>query len=472
MKSCFYPNTTKDGKHVGWTIWCESDYVNCHYGEPSGKAFDTTGVSLGAPSSCESGWTTGGSGGGCWTYMNETACRGGTQCRWTIPGSASNAYVTPYCEPISTVTTGTMQCSDGKDNDSDGQIDYPLDTGCYGKEDPDEAYSGTTTPYAGDANSCPSFAYSRWDSKGARYCQLNAERKCDYAYPSYMTNGANYKVESCPTTEPTGSNGGCGMYVTDATCRVMSACRWEVSASGTGGWCTTSSATGGTTGSTSCVSGQYWNGSSCVTSSTTQYSSDPATACVQAAGSWNSTTSYCTMPNQSSCPSGQYWSGSACVSTSTTDCTSGQYWNGSACVASSATTASSCSSGQYWNGSSCVANSSSTTDYSSMQSGCASAGGTWNSTSNYCNMPPTSSPSYSTSCPSGQYWSGSACVTSTPPATPTCASGEYWNGNSCQTSSTAPSSPPPPSPTVSTSCPSGQYWDGGACVTPPPPPNP
>lgn len=87
------------------------------------------------------------------------------------------------------------------------------------------------------------------------------------------------------------------------------------------------------------------------------------------------------------CPSGQYWSGSSCVQTSTTDCTSGQYWNGSACVSSTQTQQT---TGTY--------------DTTSAQQGCANVGGTWDSAANYCRMP-----TQSTSCPSGQYWNGSAC---------------------------------------------------------------
>ncbi|HEY4519474.1 MAG TPA: DUF5667 domain-containing protein [Candidatus Paceibacterota bacterium] len=471
MRRCFYPNTTKGGTHVGWTIWCESDYVNCHYGDPAGKVFDTAGASLGAPSSCESGLG-GGSGGGCGIYMTDATCKAMSACRWATGTSGGG-----YCEPIPT-TSGAMQCSDGKDNDSDGQIDYPADTGCYSKEDPDEAYAGTGTTYVGDANSCPSFAYSRWDTKGVRYCQLNAERKCDYNYPSYITNGANYKAESCPVTDSTitttatmscmgtyttqtscqsagctwfashydgthcdnaahgssgtGTNssqyGSCANYTSQSSCTSVTNCKWFTgSGSGNTSYCYYESGTSGsscssgqywngsacvtsTTTGTTCQTGQYWNGSSCVTSSTTQYSSDPATACAQGGGSWNSSTSYCTMSNSSACTSGQYWNGSACVTSSTTgsSCPSGQWWNGSSCVNTSTTD---CPSGQYWSGSSCVTSSSSTTDYSSMQSSCASAGGTWDSTSNYCQMPSTSSSSSSTSCPSDQYWNGSSCVT-------------------------------------------------------------
>ena len=57
---------------------------------------------------------------------------------------------------------------------------------------------GGGTTYPGDANSCPGFSYSRWDTQNRRYCQLNSERKCDYSYPSYLTNGPNYNKVILP----------------------------------------------------------------------------------------------------------------------------------------------------------------------------------------------------------------------------------------------------------------------------------
>ena len=179
-----------------------------------------------------------------------------------------------------------------------------------------------------------------------------------------------------------------------------------------------------------------------------------------------------------SCTSGQYWNGSACVSSTTTSCQSGQYWNGSSCVNTSTTD---CTSGQYWNGSACVS-SSSGTDYSSAQSGCTSAGGTWNSSSNYCNMPNTSS-----SCSSSQYWNGSACVDSSTSPTPSstsssCGSGQYWDTrtNSCQSMQSAcaeaggtwdsatnycrmPGASAEQKP-LAFLCPSGHDWNGGYCT--------
>ncbi len=74
--------------------------------------------------------------------------------------------------------------------------DTVANDGCAGSY-----YNAATYAYSGDANSCPGFAYSKWDKTGTRYCQLNAEKKCDYKYPSYTTNGSNYKAESCPTEE-------------------------------------------------------------------------------------------------------------------------------------------------------------------------------------------------------------------------------------------------------------------------------
>ncbi|TSC63747.1 MAG: NLP/P60 protein, partial [Parcubacteria group bacterium Gr01-1014_106] len=72
------------------------------------------------------------------------------------PGAGSDAtwqeFGIPIVNATPTGTTGTWQCSDGRDNDNDGFIDYPQDTSCYGREDNDEWYptsvgtTGTTTP--------------------------------------------------------------------------------------------------------------------------------------------------------------------------------------------------------------------------------------------------------------------------------------------------------------------------------------
>ncbi|MDO8624186.1 MAG: hypothetical protein Q7R54_02410 [bacterium] len=233
--------------------------------------------------------------------------------------------------------------------------------------------------------------------------------------------------------------------------------------------CTASSISGCTSGgaSTSCPSGQYWNGSSCASTSgdsgnCSSYASQSSCTSVTNCYWYSGSSPYCYYQSSgaSSCPSGQYWNGSSCVSSGTT-CSSGQYWNGSSCVSTSTTD---CPSGQYWNGSSCVTTS--TTDTTSAQSGCASAGGTWDSSTSYCQMPASS-----TSCPSGQYWDGSACVTSSPSPSTSCTGTQYWNGSACVESSTYTPPPetytPPPSespPISSLFCPNDHDWNGAFCT--------
>lgn len=208
-----------------------------------------------------------------------------------------------------------------------------------------------------------------------------------------------------------------------------------------------SGCTGGTytqTQQTACPSGQYWNGSSCVTSTTQTYC--PSGQYVNGA---------CAYPSSSAttCPSGQYWNGSACVATSPTDCPSGQYWNGSACVSSTQSSTGS-NTGTY--------------DATSAQQACASIGGTWDSPANYCRMPTTSS--------SGAY---------TPPSdgsgsyTPPSSTSESYTPPPTESTYTAPSSgsdtPPPTTNTESAPisylfCPGGHDWNGSYCMLSPRPP--
>lgn len=158
--------------------------------------------------------------------------------------------------------------------------------------------------------------------------------------------------------------------------------------------------------------------------------------------SYQTTTTYTPLP---SCPSGQWWdySRNACVSST-----------------SSYTPYPSCPSGQWW-------------DYSS--STCKS-----NDSSTYSPYPTTSYTPYTTTtfCGPGYYWdsASNACKS-------TCPSTQYWNGSACVDNVTTTYTPPavtytpyptteytPPPYTPPPSCPSGQYWDGSSCVVNPPPP--
>ena len=247
------------------------------------------------------------------------------------------------------------------------------------------------------------------------------------------------------------------------------------------------------TQSQSCDYNEYWNGSVCVTSTTqtnttttgscsseligllgsgchsmgsgwfnsemTRYvstnsqtvrscSTEPVSGC---SGGTNSQT------QTSSCPSDQYWNGSSCVtSTTQSDCPSGQYVNGACAYPSSATT---CPSGQYWNGSACQTTSTydtpSTYDSTSAQQGCTNVGGTWDSSSNYCRMP--SSSTY-TAPSSGSYVPPSGEGTYTPPTTES------------YTPPPATESAPPPTtsePVAYLFCPDGHDWNGAYCTLSP-----
>ena len=213
-----------------------------------------------------------------------------------------------------------------------------------------------------------------------------------------------------------------------------------------------------------CSANQYWNGNACVNSSSpgscpfgqywysppsggsgyckdSAYSSDPATACGQTGGTWNTSTHFCQMPNMvnpvTACvTAGGTWNASTgtgyCQMPAGTGnqgqaCPSMQYWNGTACVATNMNMNNSCPSNQYWNGSTCMSN--------PVQAN-------------------------SSTCSSSQYWNGSACVTSTQPTSNTCSSGQYWNGSACVSSTPAYTDP-------SAGCASaGGSWNGSSCVMP------
>ncbi len=80
MKECFYTNATINGTAPGYTVWCRTDYNDCHKGSPSGESISTAGLSLGAPSQCASGWSNAGDG-----------MRGspGSGSKWTCTGRNS-----------------------------------------------------------------------------------------------------------------------------------------------------------------------------------------------------------------------------------------------------------------------------------------------------------------------------------------------------------------------------------------------
>lgn len=157
--------------------------------------------------------------GSCWT--NPALCRAEQECRGGGWYWCAGACQKTYCVAPTTVqkpTAGTW-CGDGVCQSSESVASCGYDCGsgaslackAYTKEydclqqgcrwfrpATGIEYCERSGYYAGDQTSCPEFAHSRSDPQGRRYCQLNVMRACDYVYPSYLVNGANYRTESCP----------------------------------------------------------------------------------------------------------------------------------------------------------------------------------------------------------------------------------------------------------------------------------
>jgi len=229
-----------------------------------------------------------------------------------------------------------------------------------------------TSSYPGDANSCPGFAYSRWDSTGTRYCQLNTVKSCQFFYPQYLDVN-NYTTGGCPSdsTDWQQNNSVSGSCSSELTGLLGDGCHSMSNA-----WFDSQ------------MTKYVFPGGSTVKNCTLE----PISGC-------SSTSSY------SACSYNQYWDGNTCVnnpSSPSTSCGSEQYWDGNTCVNNPSSPSTSCGSEQYWDGNTCVNN--------------------------------PSSPS--TSCGSEQYWDGNTCVSpstsdTSEPVSYFCPSGHSWNGSYC-----------------------------------------
>ncbi|QQG45185.1 MAG: Ig-like domain-containing protein [Candidatus Sungiibacteriota bacterium] len=137
-------------------------------------------------------------------------------------GCSESNVVLLVISPTSTVA----QCSDGRDNDGDGLIDYPSDTGCYSRDDNDEAVSppvggGVPLPPSGltavvaangydlilrwNDNSTNESEYKIWRRLGTSWSFLvsigiaygGTVTHTDLSMPAGYTGVIDYKVQAC-----------------------------------------------------------------------------------------------------------------------------------------------------------------------------------------------------------------------------------------------------------------------------------
>ena len=188
------------------------------------------------------------------SFRNNDGCWVDGSCK-PAPTYSSGPYPTYSYYPPPPPPSGGYQCSDGKDNDNDGKTDYPADHSCYGPDDSDEFYppegggpypSGSIGPYP--TYSPPSGQKNQiWNANGlsssirsdadqARIEQLKtACVKVSSGANIWMPSAGDYASNDFGMPDP-------------AKCQKA----------------------------TSCVSGQYFDGSSCVSSGPyPTYSSGP-----------------------------------------------------------------------------------------------------------------------------------------------------------------------------------------------------
>ncbi|MEK7624690.1 MAG: hypothetical protein AAB404_03170 [Patescibacteria group bacterium] len=421
-------------------------------------------------------------------YWNGTACVSST-----TTSCGSGQYWNGTACVDSTTTTPSTSCSEN--------LKSILGYGCHFMNNAyfDGPMTRYVLPNASTAKDC-SAEYIDGCSTGASQTTACSENlKLLLGYGCHLMNNVYFDGPMIKYVLPNTST------VKDCTVEYINSCPtgatsqtcpngqyWFVPSNGSG-YCKLSETT-----ITSCGSGQYWNGTACVTSTTAsnwtnhnwtfkdgqaqsssilsrtdqEYSNFISGIDAQcrlinknqffwkpnagdgAAENWqNFGIPDCQgITTQTTCTSGQYWNGTACVSSTTTSCGSGQYWNGTACIPSSTPTASST------NYSDCNENLKSLLGFDCHLMGSNYFNGPMTkyvlsntSTVKECSAEYIDSCSVGATCPNGQYWSGTACVIST---TTSCGSGQYWNGTACVSSTT-------------TACTGSQYWNGAACVASP-----
>lgn len=135
----------------------------------------------------------------------------------SCPATKANGYT-------SATSCSTSVCSNGCVYDGSGcptsckavEVSCNYNGFCDANENESGCYSDC---FKGNETACPAFAYSRWDTTNIRYCQLNAEKKCEFFYPAYLDK-ANYTSTECPSDAPITKCGDavCNGAETSASC--------------------------------------------------------------------------------------------------------------------------------------------------------------------------------------------------------------------------------------------------------------
>jgi len=209
---CFYPNATKDGKSLGWTVWCQSNYYNCHLGTSSGDRVDTVGLSLGPPSNCYgpvfSPYPTYSSGPGTSPnyspYPSYSPGPGGGQC----PSSTAHD-MGGYCM----LNNDTSRCAEYSNASNESNYTNQI---CRERSSTGPSYS----PYP----SCPSGQYWYTPSGGgAGYCKYSGVSPyptySSGPYPSYSSGPYPSYSYSPPPSCPSGQYWYTPSYGASGYCR-------------------------------------------------------------------------------------------------------------------------------------------------------------------------------------------------------------------------------------------------------------
>ena len=363
------------------------------------------------------------------SFRNNEGCWVDGQCN-PIPTYSPGPYPTYSPGP-----GGKPQCSDGIDNDNDGETDYPADSSCYGPDDFDEYYPPEGGPY-------PTGPYPTYSpGPGGSYCSKSLVNLLgDGCHQMYSDPSGRQIYCDGPMTKSakegdTATTSGCS-YSSGPTYTPYPGSGWEgqypgqcsdgVDNDGDGLTDYTDSGCGAIDriGIGSCPSGFHYHGESggfCMNDQ-----ENYGGICYSADGKTN-----ITCPSQ---PTGQ--------------CAPPQWWDpakGYCVIPSPVPGSGSCPAGYHYHGESGGFCMNDREDYSGT---CYTADGKSTTT-----CPKSTYPSPQT-CPSGQWWdyARNACVSSTATYTPypSCPSGQWWDTAAQKCTSTT------------TSCGSGYYWDSAS----------